>query len=409
MRHPTRPLAPALAALLLALAGPALLLAVDGPRVLLVTAHPDDDALFGGAVYKITHALGGKVDLAVVTNGEGGFKYSTLAEPIYGLDLTDEKVGRERLPAIRKRELMAGGAIVGIRNYFFLDQKDEEYTTSWQEAKKSWDTEGVKARLREILERGDYDFLFTLLPTTTTHGGHQGAALLALETVAALPAGERPIVLSAYGYKKAASDRVSFAGREEFPSHQAPAGRSGLRVRPHPEVRLRRPARLQRRGQLADRRAQVPGHHATADERPGRRAVLLLRTERRGRPGAHPGAVRTPARGPRPRRSGAAGERPAVGRQVLRHLGRGVEARHGPGASRRTASAASGAAADAMAAAKAAGSSAARTSQGQSSPTTSGIPPTAGTTAGRPWAMASRITRPKDSNREVITRAVDSR
>src|SRR5712691_8335608 len=75
------------------------------PNVLLVTAHPDDDALFGGAVYKITHQLGGRVDLFLVTNGEGGFHYSTLSEPIYGLKLSDEKVGREYLPGIRKREL----------------------------------------------------------------------------------------------------------------------------------------------------------------------------------------------------------------------------------------------------------------------------------------------------------------
>ncbi|HZF12497.1 MAG TPA: PIG-L family deacetylase, partial [Thermoanaerobaculia bacterium] len=81
------------------------------PNVLLVTAHPDDDALFGGAVYKITHQLGGRVDLFLVTNGEGGFHYSTLSEPIYGLKLSDEKIGREYLPGIRKRELLAGGKI----------------------------------------------------------------------------------------------------------------------------------------------------------------------------------------------------------------------------------------------------------------------------------------------------------
>ena len=78
------------------------------PSVLIVTAHPDDDALFSGTVYKITHDLGGTVDLALVTNGEGGYKYSTLGEAIYGLKLTDEAVGREHLPRIRKMELMKG-------------------------------------------------------------------------------------------------------------------------------------------------------------------------------------------------------------------------------------------------------------------------------------------------------------
>jgi len=58
-------------------------------KVLIVTAHPDDDALFSATVYKITHNLGGKVDLCLITNGEGGYKYSTLAEPIYRLELTE--------------------------------------------------------------------------------------------------------------------------------------------------------------------------------------------------------------------------------------------------------------------------------------------------------------------------------
>ena len=77
-------------------------------RVLLVTAHPDDDASFAGVVYQITQQLGGIVDLALVTDGSGGFRYSTLAEKVYGVELTDEAVARQYLPTIRKRELMAG-------------------------------------------------------------------------------------------------------------------------------------------------------------------------------------------------------------------------------------------------------------------------------------------------------------
>ena len=97
-------------------------------RVLVVVAHPDDDTDFVGAVYKLTHVLGGKADLCIVTNGEGGYRYATLAEPIYGLKLTQESVGRKALPAIRKKEARAGGAITGISNFFFLDQFDKAYT-----------------------------------------------------------------------------------------------------------------------------------------------------------------------------------------------------------------------------------------------------------------------------------------
>ena len=48
------------------------------PKILIVTAHPDDDASFAGTNYKIVHDLKGIVDLALITNGEGGYKYSTL-------------------------------------------------------------------------------------------------------------------------------------------------------------------------------------------------------------------------------------------------------------------------------------------------------------------------------------------
>ena len=65
-----------------------------GPRVLAIFAHPDDETTVAGALYKTTTALGGVCDLCVITNGEGGFKYSTLAERIHGLPLTDETVGR---------------------------------------------------------------------------------------------------------------------------------------------------------------------------------------------------------------------------------------------------------------------------------------------------------------------------
>ena len=193
------------------------LAAEEGPRVLLVTAHPDDDALFGGSVYQITHALDGRVDVAVVTNGEGGYKYSNLSIPIYGIDLTDEKIARERLPGIRKKEMIAGGSIVGIRNYFFFDQKDQEYTTDLEKGTAPWDKDMVRGRLNSILTDGHYDFVFVMLPVTTTHAHHQGAALLGLEAVSKLPAEDRPVVLGATGYKKTKPDRVTFTGRDELP------------------------------------------------------------------------------------------------------------------------------------------------------------------------------------------------
>jgi len=169
--------------------------------VLIVTAHPDDESGCASAVYKITHELGGAADLAVVTNGEAGYKYSTFANEIYGMELTNEEVGRRELPAIRKKELMAGGRWVGIKNFFFFDQMDTHYTLDADTVLRLvWDVPWVKKRLAEILRNGGYDYIFTMLPTDDTHGHHKAAGIIALETVRDLPEGIRkPIVLGMAG------------------------------------------------------------------------------------------------------------------------------------------------------------------------------------------------------------------
>src|SRR5262245_31305394 len=78
----------------------------DGPRVLAVFGHPDDETVFAATLYKIGSYLGGTCDAVVITDGEAGFKYSTLAEALYGAELTDERVGRSALPAIRRKEML---------------------------------------------------------------------------------------------------------------------------------------------------------------------------------------------------------------------------------------------------------------------------------------------------------------
>jgi LmbE family N-acetylglucosaminyl deacetylase len=169
------------------------------PSVLVVTAHPDDDAMFAAAVYRITHGLGGVVDLALITDGSGGFRYSGPAEAIYHLHLTDEDVARQYLPAIRKRELLAGGAIVGIRKFFFLDELDNAYTENIDTILTYvWRTERVTEKLRQIMADGAYDFVFTHLPRVAFHAHHKAATILALRAAAALPGGQRPIVLGSF-------------------------------------------------------------------------------------------------------------------------------------------------------------------------------------------------------------------
>lgn len=188
-------------------------------KVLIVTAHPDDDALFSGAVYQITHALKGKVDLCLVTDGEGGYKYSTLAEEIYGLELTDEEVGRKYLPDIRKKELKEGCAIVGIKDFFFLDQKDHRYTTNVHEIMDStvWDIPFVKSRMKEIIEAGKYNYIFCLIPVPTTHAHHASASILALTVVNEMPLDTRPVVLGGTITSIGDTAKFTFTGLPDYP------------------------------------------------------------------------------------------------------------------------------------------------------------------------------------------------
>jgi LmbE family N-acetylglucosaminyl deacetylase len=175
----------------------------QGPKVLVVTAHPDDETGMAAVIYKITHDLKGTVDQCVITNGEAGYKYSTLGNDYYGLDLTDPAIGRANLPRIRKQELMNAGKIIGTNNIFFLDQKDAHYGLDEHEPlDTSWDVPWVSVRLKDILTATKYDYIFCLLPTPETHGGHKAATLLALRAAAHLPEAQRPIILGVSGSTK---------------------------------------------------------------------------------------------------------------------------------------------------------------------------------------------------------------
>ncbi len=182
-----------------------------GPKILVVTAHPDDETAMAATIYKVTHELNGVVDQCVITNGEGGYKYSTLSEAYYNLELTDEKIGRENLPRIRKQELINAGKIIGTNNIFFLDQKDAHYGLDEHEPlDTTWNVNWVTTRLKEIMMNTKYDFVFCLLPVPETHAHHKAATILALRTVQSLPQNQRPIVLGCTGSNLKDTTSISF-------------------------------------------------------------------------------------------------------------------------------------------------------------------------------------------------------
>jgi len=201
--HPTRK------DFLLAMAGAALLpRALDaqtGPgKLLIVVAHPDDEYACAATTYRLVRELGWTADQVVVTDGESGYRYATLAEVFYDTGLMQAGDGRNRLAAIRKQEAIRAGRILGIRQHYFLDQKDLGLDTDASSAATgNWDRPRVRAVLDDLLARERYDAVFTLLPTAETHAHHRAATLLALEAVAAMPEDVRPLILGVEAPSKA--------------------------------------------------------------------------------------------------------------------------------------------------------------------------------------------------------------
>ncbi|MDZ7681968.1 MAG: hypothetical protein U5J63_09735 [Fodinibius sp.] len=75
---------------------------------------------------------------------------------------------------------MAGGKIVGLRSYYFFDQMDVEYSENIANSLQTWYTDWLKQRLQKILQKGDYDFVFTMMSSPDTHAHNKASAIFGL-------------------------------------------------------------------------------------------------------------------------------------------------------------------------------------------------------------------------------------
>lgn len=188
----------------------------QSPRILIVTAHPDDETMFPVTIFKITHELKGSADLVLVTDASGGYN-GLVASSYYGMNLVDSTTGRKHLPLIRKKEILASGEVLGIGNFFFLDQLDDFYSRNEKPylEGKNWDIDYVSRRLDAVLEKGQYDFVICLLPHEGQHAHHKAASISAIRAVQRMKSQKRPIVLGGQAQDK--SSTFSFSGLEGYP------------------------------------------------------------------------------------------------------------------------------------------------------------------------------------------------
>jgi LmbE family N-acetylglucosaminyl deacetylase len=226
-------------------------------KILLAVAHPDDEYSFAATIFRFARELGGTADQVVITNGEAGFRYSQLAELLYGEKLTNAETGRARLPEIRRGETLAAGQILGIRRHYFLDQQDTGYSLTTEDALKAWDKPAVVDFFRELIEDEQHSHVFVLLPSAQTHGHHKAAALLVTEAVLGLPPQSRPIIVGAEPMERTDPrgrntafrfDRTAFLAGNETATYQVivnwviaehkTQGRFQLHVNQHEEERF---------------------------------------------------------------------------------------------------------------------------------------------------------------------------
>lgn len=169
-----------------------------GPKLLIVVAHPDDEYMFAATTFRLVRELHWTADQVVITDGESGYRYSSLAETIYGKKLVGVSAGHSNLPAIRKEEVLRAARILGIRKHFFLDQRDMGFRSAASDASiDNWDQPKIIRFLTTLLNKERYQVVLTLLPTSETHGHHRAATILALQAVARLPESDRPLVFGA--------------------------------------------------------------------------------------------------------------------------------------------------------------------------------------------------------------------
>lgn len=156
--------------------------------VAVYTAHPDDESMYvGGTLVALTRA-GRKVSLTVASHGEGGRLMERGPDGVYA---ERRDYSREHVARVRDEEMQEAAKRAGITLSFLYPAQanvDFEWTTSAEQALRTWDTQlsggltGMVRLLVEDIRVKKPQVLITLDPRDdphpSGHGHHKAVGIL---------------------------------------------------------------------------------------------------------------------------------------------------------------------------------------------------------------------------------------
>jgi LmbE family N-acetylglucosaminyl deacetylase len=162
--------------------------ATSGVALAVYTAHPDDEAFYGGGTMSAVAKHGGRVTVVVMSHGEGG----RLLEVENGKVVERRDRSEADVAALRDREFANAVARIGVSGkqlYPATARVDYGWTTSCSEALAHWDKAlpgGVRGMLEVIVEdiRARKPRVVITLdprddPQASHHGHHKAVGVLA--------------------------------------------------------------------------------------------------------------------------------------------------------------------------------------------------------------------------------------
>jgi N-acetylglucosamine malate deacetylase 2 len=146
-------------------------------HVLVIYPHPDDEAFSVAGTVRMYRNMGVPVTYACLTLGEMG---RNLGNPPFAT--------RESLPEIRRKELVAACAAMGIQDLRMMGLRDK--TVEFE------DDEKMVQLVTDLIYELNPSLIFTFLPNFAVHPDHEATARAVVEACKRINKENRPRILA---------------------------------------------------------------------------------------------------------------------------------------------------------------------------------------------------------------------